>query len=74
MKPALATYEVECSACHELRWPRLEARPRSYVCVRCTSVPPEKRLARREVAQARALAIKSKKPRPGERQTTRGAS
>jgi hypothetical protein len=44
------TYEVECDACHELRWPMLASRPLSYTCIRCRAVPEAKRAARREQA------------------------
>lgn len=33
----LNTYEIECSSCHELRWPTLPEKPRSYECARCRS-------------------------------------
>ena len=33
----LNTYEIECSSCHELKWPSLPSKPTSYVCRLCVS-------------------------------------
>jgi len=44
----MPTFETRCTACGEMRWPSLPYRPAGYVCVRCASVEPSKRAARKE--------------------------
>lgn len=62
----LTTYQVECNECGELRWPYLPERPRTYTCVRCLSVPPEQRAAKREQAQRAAQTRKARQKSPGD--------
>ena len=55
----LNTYEVECSACHELRWPTLAEKPSRYTCVRCRAEGPagkSRREAGRKGGQATSRA------------------
>jgi len=63
----LTTFEVVCGACGEARWPRLEARPERYVCVRCRSGAGA---SRREAGKRTARA---KKSCPSARQAAGGA-
>ncbi len=67
MTTGMQTYEVTCSVCGELRWPRLPERPTTYTCGRCTSAPPEKRQARVEAGRRRAAARRRRGPvkKPG---------
>ena len=63
----LATYEVRCGECGELRWPRLPERPAAYVCVRCNMVEPAKRIQRRDKAKRSAATRKSRSAEGGDR-------
>src|SRR6185436_16123791 len=53
------TYEVECSVCHQTKWPSLEARPRpeeGYTCALCHMVGSQDVLASQDVLGAHHVA------------------
>lgn len=58
------TWEVTCVWCKELRWPYQAEKPDNYTCVRCRSVPEEKRMARQEQAQRSAASKKARQASP----------
>ena len=46
------TWEARCATCGELRWPYQKDQPSAgWACMRCRSVPSEKREARVEQGQ-----------------------
>ena len=47
----LNTYEVECRACHEVKYPTLAERPKTYLCVLCRALDPQKLAQRRQAAR-----------------------
>ena len=46
----MPTFEIVCAECEEVRWPILPERPRRYVCVRCLTLPSDKKARRRAAA------------------------
>ena len=62
----LTTYEVRCTACGELKWPRLPDRPTGYVCVLCRAVGPAEVARRQETAQKSAETRRTRQQASGD--------